>query len=499
MGTTLSPVNLAAIIEAHPQDAVALVASGERITYGQLGRRVAGVRGALTAAGLEPGDRVALLSGNHPAFVVGLLGALGVGAVVVPLNPQAPPAELARQMAAVSPTAAIVGPGTHLPPDPGLRVVISDEAAGAASLAEAEAAEPAPLLDRDADDIALLMFTSGTAGLPRAAVLTHGNVMANVAQVQAHPGRTISAGDVTVGVLPLFHVFGLTVNLCVTLAAGASLVLVPRFVPSETLALCEQTGVTILAGAPPMFAAICAAPAAGANPLASVRLALSGAAPLPDQVVADMRTRFGLPLYQGYGLTEASPVVTSAVLDGDPRPGSIGIPLPGIELRLVDEDGEDALAGDPGELWVRGPNVFAGYWQDPEATAAVVTPDGWLRTGDLGVLGDDGNLQLVDRAKDLIIVNGFNVVPAEVENVLIQHPQVADVAVVGEPSDQTGEAVRAVVVPTPGAEPTLADMASFAATRLARYKCPTRLTVVDEIPRGQTGKVIRRSLHEASR
>jgi long-chain acyl-CoA synthetase len=488
-------VNLAAIIEAHPQAAIALVAGGQPITYGELRRRVAGVRGALVAAGVEPGGRVALLSGNHPAFVVGLFGALGAGAAVVPLNPQAPPAELARQMAMVGPVAAIVGPGASLPPDPGLRAVISDDAAGAASLAEAEAAEPVPQADRDAGDIAVLMFTSGTAGLPRAAILTHGNVLANIAQVQAHPGRSVSATDVVLGVLPLFHVFGLTVNLCVTLASGGSLVLVPRFVPSETLALCAQAGVTVLAGAPPMFAAMCAAPAAdGSNPLAGVRLALSGAAPLPEQVVVDMRTRFGLPLYQGYGLTEASPVVTSAVLDGDPRPGSIGIPLPGIELRLVDEDGEDALGGDPGEVWVRGPNVFAGYWDDPEATAAVVTPDGWLRTGDVAVLGDDGNLQLVDRAKDLIIVNGFNVVPAEVENVLIQHPRVADVAVIGEPSERTGEAVRAVVVPTPGATPSLPDLASFAATRLARYKCPTILTLVEAIPRGEAGKLLRREL-----
>jgi len=222
---------------------------------------------------------------------------------------------------------------------------------------------------------------------------------------------------------------------------------------------------------------------------------MSGAAPLPDQVGRDVRTRFGLPLYQGYGLTETSPVVTSSVIDGDPRPGSIGVPLPGVEVRLVDEDGQDVLTGDPGELWVRGANVFAGYWEDPEATAMVVTPDGWLRTGDVGVLGDDGNLQLVDRAKDLIIVNGFNVVPAEVEAVLLQHPQVADVAVIGEASERTGEAVRAVVAPRPGeGTPTLADLAAFSATRLARYKCPTALTVVDDIPRGQGGKVIRRAL-----
>ncbi len=490
-------MNLAAIIEGHPADATALVADGETVTYGSLRRRVAGVRGALAAAGVAPGDRVALVSGNSPSFVVGLLAALGAGAAVVPLNPLAPPAELARELSAVGPVAAVVGPGAALPAGSGLRAVIAaEEQKGSMTLAEAEAAPPVPLLDRSGSDPAVLMFTSGTAGLPRAAMLTHGNVLANIAQIQAHPGRQVSASDVTLGVLPLFHVFGLTVNLCVALAAGGSVVLMDRFDPSGSLEACERFGVTILAGAPPMFAALAAAPAADrANPLATVRLAMSGAAPLPDQVASDVRTRFGIPLYQGYGLTEASPVVTSSVVDGDPRPGSIGVPLPGVEVRLVDEDGEDVLTGDPGEVWVRGANVFAGYWEDPEATALVLTPDGWLRTGDLGVLGDDGNLQLVDRAKDLIIVNGFNVVPAEVEAVLIQHPQVTDVAVVGETSERTGEAVRAVVVPTPGGAPTLVDLAAFTATRLARYKCPTLLTVVDDIPRGQAGKVIRRALH----
>jgi long-chain acyl-CoA synthetase len=501
------PVNLAAIIEAHPPAAPALFSDGEITSYGDLRRRVAGVRGALSGAGVVPGDRVALLSGNVPAFVVGLFGVLGVGAAAVPLNPLAPPAELGRELAAVRPVAAIVGPGAAVPAGLGLSAVFASEVAptgtggrgrpspGERSMAEAETAGPVPLVERTADDVALLMFTSGTAGLPRAAVLTHGNLLANLAQIQAHPGRQISATDVALGVLPLFHVFGLTVNLCATLAAGGSLVLVPRFDPTETLALCQRFGVTILAGAPPMFAALAAAPAGdGGNPLATVRLALSGAAPLPDRVATDVRIRFGLPLYQGYGLTEASPVVTSAVVDGVPRPGSIGVPLPGVEVRLVDEEGEDALTGDPGEVWVRGANVFPGYWEDPDATSAVLTADGWLRTGDLGVLGDVGNLQLVDRAKDLIIVNGFNVVPAEVENVLLQHPQVADVAVVGESSDRTGEAVRALVVPAPGGGPTLEELAAFAATRLARYKCPTALTVVDVIPRGQAGKVIRREL-----
>lgn len=489
-------MNLAAIVEAHPPEATAFHAGGEATTYGDLRRRVAGVRGALSRAGVVPGDRVALISGNSPTFVVGLLGALGVGAAAVPLNPQAPAAEVQGELEAVGAAAVILGAGVSLPPEDRPPIVlVTDPEPGVPVLADAEVGDPVPLVDRAPDDVALLMFTSGTAGLPRAAMLTHGNVLANIAQIQAHPGRALSPEDVTLCVLPLFHVFGLTANLCVPLAAGGSVVLVPRFDRSEALELCERHKVTVLAGAPPMFAALAAAPAGDrANPLASVRSAVSGAAPLPDQVAADMRTRFGVPLYQGYGLTEAAPVVTSAVVDGDPRPGSVGVPLPGVEVRLVDEDGEDALTGDPGEVWVRGANVFAGYWQDPEATERVLTPDGWLRTGDLGVLGDDGNLQLVDRAKDLIIVNGFNVVPAEVEEVLRQHPDVVDVAVVGEPSPRTGEAVRAVVVPAAGTTPTLTELAAFAADRLARYKCPTALLVVDEIPRGPAGKVLRRTV-----
>ena len=496
MADTLSEVNLAAVVEGHPADAPMLVSDGEVTTYGELRRRLAGVRGALLAAGVRPGDRVALVSGNSPAFVVGLLAALGAGAAVVPLNPLAPPAELARQLTAVAPVAAVLGPGVDLPAAAQPATVLHDDGAAGdpTSLAAAEAGPPAPLVERGTDDPAVLLFTSGTAGLPRAAVLTHGNLLANVAQIQAQPGRSVSSADVALGVLPLFHVFGLTVNLLTSLADGASLVLVPRFAPAEALTLCERHRVTVLTGVPPMFAALAAASGpSGGNPLASVRLAVS-AGPLPDQVLADFQGRFSRPLYQGYGLTEAAPVVTTSVLDGDPRPGSVGVPLPGVELRLVDADGEEALVGDPGEVWVRGPNVFAGYWQDPEATARVLTVDGWLRTGDLGVLGDDGNLQLVDRAKDLIIVNGFNVVPAEVEAVLGRHPEVGEVAVVGVPSRSAGESVKAVVVPAVGAVPTLSKLAAFAACHLARYKCPTSLQLSDSIPRGPTGKVLRRQL-----
>jgi long-chain acyl-CoA synthetase len=224
-----------------------------------------------------------------------------------------------------------------------------------------------------------------------------------------------------------------------------------------------------------------------------VRLALSGAAKLPLLVAERMRDRFALTIAEGYGLTEASPIVTSSA-GFEPRFGSVGKVLDGVELRLVDEDGADALVGDVGQVWVRGPNVFAGYLDDPEATARVLTPDGWLRTGDIGLCDDDGWLYLVDRAKDLVIVSGFNVYPAEVEEVLGEHPGVADVGVTGAPDPRTGETVLAFVVREPGADVTAEELDDLAHQHLARYKCPTRIVFVDELPRNAMGKLLRREL-----
>jgi len=249
-----------------------------------------------------------------------------------------------------------------------------------------------------------------------------------------------------------------------------------------------------VAGAPPMFAAWARLPGADPAALANVRLALTGAAPLSEQTRTAFESRFGVTLRQGYGLTEASPVVTSSVFDGAPRPNSIGVPLPGIDVRLVDEEGEDALVGDAGEIWLHGPNVFRGYWENDEATARALTPDGWLRTGDVAVADDDGFLYIVDRAKDLIIVSGFNVFPAEVEDALLEHPDVAEVAVVGAAHPHTGETVKAFVVVQPGAHLSEADVQAFCAERLARYKCPTTVMFVDALPHGLAGKLLRRAL-----
>ena len=342
----------------------------------------------------------------------------------------------------------------------------------------------------------MLLFTAGTAGAPKPAMLTHGSLLANLEQMQAHPGLRVGAGDVALAVLPLFHVFGLNVVLGLSLMAGAGVSLVDHFHPTETLNRVRADGVTVVAVVPAILEAWLTLDATAAPPdsFARVRLCVSGAAPLSPELAAAVHERFGLDVHDGYGLTEASPVVTTSAVAAKPRFASVGPPLPGVEVRLVDADGQDVLEGDPGEILVRGPNVFAGYWRDAEASARVLGADGWLHTGDVGVAGNDGWLSLVERAKDVVIVSGFNVFPGEVEHVLSQHADVADVAVVGEPHPRTGETVVAYVVAKPGTHPDPVELLRHAGRRLARYKLPTRVELVDELPRSFAGKLLRRSL-----
>lgn len=496
-------MNLAQIVEGHPDDAVALVTASGRTTYGELRRRAAGLRGGLAGLGLAPGDRVGIVSGNSVAFAEAYLGILGAGCTAVPLNPTSPRVELARELQAIGATAVIVcpeGAATVAAIDrravPTLRLVIA--AGGAdlpcdATLDELAEGEPGPLVDVEPDDLAVLIFTAGTAGSPKAAMLTHRNLTVNITQASQLLARALHADDVVLGVLPLFHIFGLNVVLGGALAAGGRVVLVERFGAVPTLALVRDEGCTVIPGAPPMWAAWSGLPDADPASFRTVRLATSGASRLAVEVAEAFEARFGVKITEGYGLTEASPVVTSSA-GLDVRAGTIGRPLPGVEVRLVDEDGEDTLLGDAGEIWVRGPNVFPGYWQDPAATANALTSDGWLRTGDVAVADDDGNLSIVDRAKDLIIVSGFNVYPAEVEEALLEHPGVEAAAVVGAEDPATGETVKAFVVAMAGRTLEVDDLRAFTMERLARYKCPTSVTFVDELPAGLGGKVLRRAL-----
>ena len=481
-------VNLATIIEDHPAEAPALISGDRECHFGALRGRVRAARGALVAAGVEPGDRVAIVAGNGERFVEAYLGALGVGAVVVPLNPLSPIAELQREIDLV-----------------GARLVVTESGAGSRPglrfdtpvLDSLDSSEDIPIRELGSDAIAVAIFTSGTAGAPRAAMLTHGNLLVNIEQVRAHGGGAAAArsDDVVLGMLPLFHVFGLNTVLGAALHAGACTVLVDHFEPREVMALIARRRVTVVPAAAAMWAAISELDETVPTDVSSVRLTGSGAAKLSLAVADRLRARFGFVVHEGYGLTETSPIVALAA-GTDAPPGSIGRPLPGVEMRLVDTDGRDVPVGDEGEILVRGPNVFAGYWNDPQATTAVMTGDGWLRTGDVALVAEDGYLSLVDRVKDLIIVSGFNVYPAEVEDVLETHPAVARAAVVGRADHRTGEAVHAFVITRGGLSVTERELIEFASTQLARYKCPTRVTFLDAFPESLAGKVKRRELRD---
>jgi long-chain acyl-CoA synthetase len=312
--------------------------------------------------------------------------------------------------------------------------------------------------------------------------------------VQGHPGLRVRSDDVGLAALPFFHVFGLNVALGVGLQAGLKTILLDHFDAARAVDLIGKHQVTIVAGVPTMFGSFLELPEDVAPPsaFASVRLAVSGAAELPLERAEAFRDRFGITIYEGYGLTEAAPIVSTTAIEHSPRWGSIGPPLPGIDVRLVGDDGEDVLPGDPGEIWVRGQNVFAGYWDDPVATERVLE-NGWLRTGDVAVADDDGYLSLVDRKKDLVIVSGFNVFPAEVEEVLLAHPAIVDAAVIGVPNSRTGEAVAAWVVFEDGASLTVDEVREHAGAHLARYKIPATVQIVESLPRNEAGKLLRRA------
>ena len=435
-------------------------------------------------------------------FVEAYLAVLGLGAVVVPLNPQSPSPEIQQEIATAGATVALVEPavaaawnGIDPAAIPSVRHVIATQGGdidAELSFDDLVAAEPVDIIEVEPDSLAVLIFTSGTAGSPRAAMLSHGNLLANIQQGRSAVAR-INSDDVVFGVLPMFHIFGLNVVLGLSLAHGATIVLIQRFDPSTALDTIRERGITVIPGAPPLWLTFSHFDGAPADSFATVRLALTGAAKMPEEATRRLQQRFGLQLSEGYGLTEASPVVTSSA--GMPtKVGSVGKVLDGMSVRLVDEDGDDVLQGDAGEIWVKGPNVFMGYLDDPEQTARVLTDDGWLRTGDIAVTDDDGYIFLVDRAKDLIIVSGFNVYPAEVEEAIAEHPAVAEVGVAGVPHPHTGEAVKAWVVVRDGMSVDEDTLIAWCSERLARYKSPSKILFVDQLPRNVSGKLLRRSL-----
>jgi long-chain acyl-CoA synthetase len=457
------------------------------LTWAELAAQVDGLAHALAARGVTPGQRVAIVLPNTVEFAVGYFAVLRAGAVAVPLNPAYTEPELAVQLSD-SDAVLVLTDAAHagLVGDRTVLDIGSDEWQAALRTKPDGAALPA----RGGDDLAVLLYTAGTSGRPKGAMLSHGALLANLDQLSRVEPPVVQSSDVVLLVLPLFHVYALNAGLAMTARAAATGVLVDRFDPVETLATVKQERVTNVIGAPTIFVAWSMLPELRES-FAGVRLAVSGAAPLPAAVLTAFRDSTGKQIYEGYGLTETAPVLTTTLCSTTLKPGSIGRPLPGVELQLVDDEGDEVDDDDPGEIVVRGANVFSGYWPDGSGGA---DEDGWFHTGDVAYADDDGDLFLVDRLRELILVSGFNVYPREVEDAIATHPEVAEVAVVGAPHPYTGETVRALVVPrTPGAL-TADDVIAHAGTRLARFKCPTSVEIVAELPHSVAGKVAKGKL-----
>ncbi|WP_424190110.1 AMP-binding protein [Actinokineospora sp. G85] len=462
--------------------------TGASLTWARFDAAVDAFARTLVAQGLTQGDRVALLLPNGLDFCVALFGVIRSGGVAVPINTDVPAAEAAR---VVEHSGAAFGLGVEAPtalPAPDL---------------DAPAAEPFPAVG-GGEDVAVLAYTSGTAGAPRGAMLSHRALLANVEQCSALRPAPVTAADRVLLAVPLSHAYGLSA-LWQVAAAGATGVLLDRFGVDRALAVCQERRVSTLVGVPAMYRAFVTAGAERlGEALSTVRLATSGAAPLDPRTLAEFRVETGLSIYEGYGLTETGPVLTSTLASGVAKPGSVGKPIPGVELRLVDSDGGTLeVAPDEDEVYyteedtgtglvaVRGHNLFSGYWPDgahgPDA-------EGWFRTGDVGYLDTDGDLRLVDRANDLIIVNGFNVYPHEVERVVGELPEVAEAAAVGVPDERAGERVKVVLVLRPGAELTEEAVRAHCADNLARFKVPETVEFTLELPHSVTGKISRAGL-----
>ncbi|MEM9133411.1 MAG: AMP-binding protein [Actinomycetota bacterium] len=479
----------------------ALITTSGALTRAELRERSERWRADLAAAGIERGDRVVLIAGNGELFVVAYLALLGLGAVTVPLNPQSPPAELRREVDDVVPRAAIVEPAVLVAAGEAGAEALLGPSVPVIDVATLGSGEPMAARSVDPDDPAVLLFTSGTAGMPKPAVLTHLNLASAMASMVSLPVDLIGAGHVALAVIPLFHVFGLHTVINLGTRIGATLV-IDDFLGADHVAdLVDRHGVTLLVGPPAMWQVLAGADGLDAEAFASVKLAISGAAKLDPGLRARVAERLGLTLDEGYGLTETCAVAASSVGIEAPA-GSVGHLMPGIEARLVDGDGRDVLVGDAGEVWARGPMVSPGYFTvEADGRARLVSnrdEDGWLRTGDVAVVDDGGFLSIVDRAKDLVIVSGFNVYPGEVEVVLQRHPAVAEAAVVGEADADTGEALVAHIVLAGAAaeagEAPVDELLAHCRHQLARYKVPRRVEVHDVLPRGLAGKLRRLEL-----
>jgi acyl-CoA synthetase (AMP-forming)/AMP-acid ligase II len=450
-------------------------ATGEATTYAELAAKVDTTAAALQAKGIGKGDVVGLIGPNSAAWGIAYFGILRAGGVVTPMNPLLTPEEIGRQV-----------------DNSGAKLTIDD---APEFVAEAPADAAPQEVEVDPEDLAVLPYSSGTTGLMKGVMLTHRNLVANIEQ--AWNSMPVDDHDVLVGVLPFFHIYGQTVVLNLGLAKGSTIVTMPRHDLDQLLNIIENHGVTWLHVAPPIILALATAPQVEGRDFSKLKLVISGAAPLDGDLAARAEARIGAPIRQGYGMTELSPVSHKSRLARveETPPGSVGALIPNTEARLIDpETGEDAAEGKEGEIWIRGPQVMKGYLNNPEATAETLVDDGWLRTGDIGRVDENGFFFIVDRLKELIKYKGYQVPPAELEAVLVSHPKVRDAGVIGVPNEEGEEVPKACVVVEDGLEAE--QLIAYVAERVAPYKRVREVEFVDEVPKSASGKILRRLLRE---
>jgi malonyl-CoA/methylmalonyl-CoA synthetase len=470
-------------------DADAVVTDTMTVSARELDARTRAVAARFSAAGATPGDRVLMSAATSVDLVVAHVAAMRLGLVVVPVNGAYQEREVAHIARDCEPRFAVVDEPAR---GEWIRSAVGDDVIVTSPAVELPAGDiTAVVLDAASPrDLALLVYTSGTTGTPKGAMLTHGNALASSEAVRIAWRWT--AADRLVLALPLFHVHGLGVGLHGALLCGGAAILVPHFSPDTVLDAAARDA-TLFFGVPTMYARLADSPRVGE--LARLRLCVSGSAPLAPEIHERITAASGVHVLERYGMTETVMNVSNPY-DGERRPGTVGFPLPGVEVRL--DSGAASVDGIGGEILLRGPNVFPGYWRRDEATRDAFDDDGWFRSGDVGAFDDDGYLRIIGRAKELIITGGYNVYPREVEDVLLEHPAVAEVAVVGEPSTEWGETVVAVVVPADPADLAAGvdadDLLAFARERLAPFKCPRRVRTVAALPRNALGKLLRHEI-----
>jgi long-chain acyl-CoA synthetase len=492
MGTNLATV-LTDTAEKHA-DRTAIKLDDFEITYEQLNEASGRVAALLADKGVEAGDRVGIMLPNVPQFAAVYYGVLRRGGVVVPMNPLLKKREVGFYLE--DPEAKLMfawhdfeDAAKHGSEDAGAELILVKPGEFEEMLGEYE--PDLDVADRDDDDTAVILYTSGTTGKPKGAELTHGNLHKN-AEVSIGLADTHEE-DILLGALPLFHSFGQTCGLNAAMLAGAKLSMIPRFDPSKALEIIQRDSVTIFQGVPTMFTGMLHADDKDDYDVSCLRVSMSGGSAMPVEVLKGFEEAFGCKVLEGYGLSETSPVASFNHADRERKPGTIGHPVEGVEMKVVDEDGKEVDQGEVGEIVIKGHNVMKGYWNREDATKEAIK-DGWFHSGDMGKVDEEGYFSIVDRKKELIIRGGYNVYPREIEEVLYEHPAVQEAAVVGVPDDKMGEEVGAAVVLKQGEDVSEEDLRDFVKDEVASYKYPRKVWFLDELPKGPTGKILKREI-----